>query len=47
MLNLLSNAFKFTIEGEIVVGLREEHGEAVFVYAILARACRRKSCQTF
>jgi PAS domain S-box-containing protein len=27
--NLLSNAFKFTFQGEIAVSLREEHGQAV------------------
>ena len=29
VLNLLSNAFKFTFEGEIFVGLREEEGSAI------------------
>jgi signal transduction histidine kinase/DNA-binding response OmpR family regulator len=29
VLNLVSNAFKYTLEGEIAIGVREEHGSAV------------------
>jgi signal transduction histidine kinase len=49
VLNLVSNAFKFTFEGEVTVRLRQQNGSACWKSRIPAsafRSTRSRGCST-
>lgn len=45
VLNLLSNAFKFTLNGSMKVFLKEFSDRVEFTFAILVSVFRRRNCQ--